>query len=621
MRPKGIIYMKNIIMKRINSALICLVAVMLLAGCGGKDLGSAISDGAENASAQTSDDNGNKDETPEKTPEKKTRTADLTSGEGITGYLAGEWTLFDRDTGKDHGTLSIQKDGSFEFTRLSDKAKCSGTLSFNYNRSEKGEEPDGFCMDLDDCRELLPDGYELYGDEGTGGIFHIGTFGNEDYLYLKEIGNGDSVVSMYVFNTKENSDSIGDWSYDWLFYRDNDQENPADVKEGETFYAWAWETDDDGVWLQPMKDHEYETEEDYTGWRYMGGYFTETDNIGVAHYGITKDTDLKELVNTRDWDSGYPLMMCEVTVDKDGDVTKLRDIDIVMYDSYDMGDVEPEFSYKGTIFTIDGYDIDIRETVPAANAITDARRVGDWIIVDGHINPNTGTYLFYNIYDGMIDNFEYEVDGANLIWQGDDLSTAVYQNYNDIYDIWGHPIGHVQDGELYGLSFKDKNTIVAKCWIVDDIGREKEFTEEFEYEPCDAAVWAYYEYMLGGGRQWRRLKDMAGDATALVMEYLPEKLFGRMPYPVEFEKGALDKVVVVPLADDAKVTIEPLLPGDEKQKITEEAQKGRAVVFDVTVSEGIPAAMITVKAPGHDKATWEVVMMSGKNPQMSTFIK
>ena len=114
---------------------------------------------------------------------------------------------------------------------------------------------------------------------------------------------------------------------------------------------------------------------------------------------------------------------------------------------------------------------------------------------------------------------------------------------------------------------------------------------------------------------------MAGDATALVMEYLPEKLFGRMPYPVEFEKGALDKVVVVPLADDAKVTIEPLLPGDDKQKITEEAQKGRAVVFDVTVSEGIPAAMITVKAPGYDKATWEVVMMSGKNPQMSTFIK
>ena len=67
--------------------------------------------------------------------------------------------------------------------------------------------------------------------------------------------------------------------------------------------------------------------------------------------------------------------------------------------------------------------------------------------------PNISTYLFYNITDGLIDYFEYQIDGANLIWQGDDLSTAVYQQYNDIYDIWGRPIGHIQEGELYELSF------------------------------------------------------------------------------------------------------------------------------------------------------------------------
>lgn len=609
-----------------KTGLIYIAVAVLLAGCDGGNIQSDPSDTPQNVKETTESakiDGKDKSESGKKKKpgKKKDKTVDLTSQEGITSYLAGEWTLFDRDTGKDYGTLLLQKNGSFEFTRLSDEAKGTGTLSFEHNLSKNGEEPDFFKLDFDECSKLLPAGHEPYGNEGTSGTFHVGTFGNEDYLYLREIGNGDSVISMNVFNTKDNPISMGDWSRDWLFYRDNDTENPAEMIEDDTFYAWAWETDEDGVWLQPMTDHEYETEEDYTGWRYMGGYFTETDNIGVAHYGITKDTDFKELVNTRDWNSGYPLMMCEVTVGRDYNVTKLRDIDIVMYDSYYMGEIEPEFSYKGTSFIIDGYEIDVTEFAPAANAITDAKRVGDWIIIDCHINPNIGTYLFYNIIDGLIDYFEYQIDGANLIWQGDDLSTAVYQQYNDIYDIWGHHIGHIQDGELYELSFKDKNTIAAKCWIIDDIGREKEFTEEFEYEPCDRAVWAYYEYMLGGGRQWRRLIDMAQDATALVIVDPPEKICGRMPYPVEFEKGALDKVALVPLVDDASVTIESILPGGKNRKTTEEAEKGRAVVFDVTVSEGIPAANILVKAPGHSKATWDVMLLSGKNPQMSTFIK
>lgn len=601
---------------RVLRTTVIICALAMLCACKNKTEPAELNNGA------TANNN-----EPKETTEKPeiSEKIDLGTKHGIRSYLEGDWSLLDRDTGEDYGTLSLRKDGSFEFTRLSDKAEGSGKISFEYNHSEKGDEPDGFRIDFYDCKELLPEGYELYGDEGTGGIFHIGTFGNEDYLYLKEIGNGDSVVSMYIFNTKGDRASIGDWSYDWLLYRDDDKENPADVKENETFYAWAWETDEDGVWLQPMTEHEYETEEDYTGWRYMGGFFTETDNIGVAHYGITKKTDFSDLVNKSAWDSGYPLMMCEVTVDGDSNVTKLRDIDIVMYDSYDMGELEPDFSYKGTTFIVDGYEIDVTKFAPAANAITDARRVGDWIIVDCHINPDIGTYLFYNIPDGLIDYFEYRIDGANLIWQGDDLSTAVYQNYNDIYDIWGHPIGHIQDGELYELSFKDKNTIVAKCWIVDDTGREKEFTEEFEYEPCDGAVWAYYEYLLGGGRQWRRLKDMAGDAAALIIVNPPEKISGRMPYPVEFEKGALDKVAVIPFADDATVTIESTipgaLPGDSKPKNTEKAEKGRAVVFDVTVSEGMPAAQISVKAPGYDTATWDVVQISGRIPQMSTFIK
>ncbi|MCR5733340.1 MAG: hypothetical protein K6G22_01925, partial [Lachnospiraceae bacterium] len=528
--------------------------------------------------------------------------------------ISGDWTLFDRETGEDHGTLSIGADGSFTFTRLSDNATGSGTLSFEYNLANKGDEPDGFRMDFDDCRQLVPEDMELYGNEGTGGVFHIGTFGNEDYLYLKEIGNGDSVVSAYVFNTNADADGIEEWSwsYDWLFYRDNDTENPAEVMEDDTFYAWAWETEDDGVWLQPMTEHTYEAEEEYSEWKYLGGYFSETDNIGIAYYGITDDTDLTGLVNTHDWDSGYPLMMCEVTVDEEGNVDTLSDIDIVMYDSYYMGDIEPDYSYRDTTFTVDGFDIDITQYAPAATAITDAKRVGEWIIVECHNNPNINTYLFYNIPNGLLDVFEYQIEGANLIWQGDDLSTAVYQQYNSIYDIWGHKIGSIQEGELYELSFKDENTVAAGCWIVDEAGREKEFTKEFEYEPCDGAVWAYFEYLTGGGKQWRHLKEMADNAPALIIINPPEMIRGWMPGSTEYEKGALDTVAVIPLFDDSRVKIGSL---------KEDVKRGRAMLIEVTVPEGISEDTITVESPGAKKAVWEIGTLSGRYPQMSTFIR
>ncbi len=603
-------------MKRKSFAifLVCLMSASLLAGCA-KSTDSDLKDKIENIGedAGSKEEGGAAEDDRDVTADHAAEfNADLTSEKGILAFLSGDWTLFDRKTGEDHGTLSIGEDGSFTFTRLSDKATGSGTLSFEYNLADKGAEPDGFRLDFDDCRQLVPKELELYGNEGTGGVFHVGTFGNEDYLYLKEIGNGDSVVSVYVFNTDEDESAIGNWAYDWLLYRDNDVENPADVITDDTFYAWAWETDDDGVWLQPMKEHTYETAEEYSECKYLGGWFNETDNIGIGHYVITDDTDLTGLINTHDWESGYPLMMCEVTVDKDGNVDTLSDIDLMMYGSYYMGDIEPEYSYSGTTFTVNGYDIDITKYAPAANAIMDAKRVGEWIIVDCHINPNTGTYLFYNIPNGFMDYFEYQIDGANLIWQGDDLSTAVYQQYNSIYDIWGHEIGYIQEGELYSLSFKDKNTISAKCWIIDEIGREKEFTKEFEYEPCDNAVWAYYEYLLGGGKQWRHLKEMADGASALIIIDPPEMMRNRMPLPEAYEKGALNTVAVVPLFDDSRVRI-----GSYKEDVA----RGRAALIDVTVPEGISEDTITVESPDGGKAVWEIGILSGRYPQMSTFIR
>ena len=76
---------------------------------------------------------------PKETTEKPeiSEKIDLGTKHGIRSYLEGDWSLLDRDTGEDYGTLSLRKDGSFEFTRLSDKAEGSGKISFEYNHSEK----------------------------------------------------------------------------------------------------------------------------------------------------------------------------------------------------------------------------------------------------------------------------------------------------------------------------------------------------------------------------------------------------------------------------------------------------------------------------------------------------
>ena len=45
------------------------------------------------------------------------------------------------------------------------------------------------------------------------------------------------------------------------------------------------------------------------------------------------------------------------------------------------------------------------------------------------------------------------------------------------------------------------------------------------------------------------------------------------------------------------------------------------MLIDVTVPEGISEDTITVESPDGGKAVWEIGILSGRYPQMSTFIR
>lgn len=622
--------------KRLFVGTIGILLIVKLCGCGGKADNSAPADKAAELKdfAEAAEESDKKPEVPDNNlnEEKEDAKIGLDSEKAIISFLAGDWTLLDCDTGDDCGKLSIKEDGTFVYLRLSDNVSGRGELSFGHSMASEKEEPDEFRMEFDSIEEFAP-GVEFYSDygsaESTSGIFHIGCSESVDYLYLKEIGNGDSAVSMYVFNIDAD---MGEREYllnKWLFYRDSGGRNVGKLKKDESFYAWAWERDKGengtGVLLQPMNVHEYETYEDYTNRKFTGGYFGETGDIGIVHYELSADADLNGIFATREWNSGYPLMMCNVSVDEDGIITRLSDVDLSLYNIYDMGELKPEFSYHDMTFIIEGYEIDMHEFAPAATAITDCIMAGDWIIVECHVNPNMNVYEFYNINDGIMDYFEYEIDGTNLIWQGDDLSTAVYTKYNEIYDFWGNQIGYVRDGEIYELAFIDETTVGARCRIIDEIGQELEFTEKYEYEPHDRAAFLYYEYMLGGSRQWKKLmEDAPKDAVALVMVNPPDKMLSRLSYSDVYGEGGLDTVVVVSLTDGQRVFIEPSEPNESPNAWVRGGDhyvdKGDAAVFDVTVPEGISTETLVVHTTGNGEVLWNISQLSGRIPQMSTFL-
>ena len=607
-----------------------LVAGVMLCGCNAKqrdvDFADKLGKMTEKDKASDKDAKKETGKKSGKSKEKNPQTeADLTSEDGIRKYLAGDWTLYDRKNREDFAVLSLKADGSFEFVRNKDKAKASGTLSFKNQLSKPGEEPDMYSMQFDGLEEFVPAEDDFYvasgSNEASGGIFHFGAVGDEDYLYLKEIGNGESAVTMYVFNPGDPHEP--DWPNNWLFYRANEGDGEIAPSENDTFTAWAWEIDEDqaGVWLQKMDAHEYEAYDDYSNRKFTGGYFSEESDPGAAYYEYADDVDFSGILHYDEYNIGYPLMMCEVTTDQNGAVKKITDVDLALYNVYDLGELPQDYSYKDMTFTINGFDIDMHEAVPAATAIMDCRQVGDWIIVECHVNPHYSAYEFYNVNDGLIGYFQYEIVGANLIWQGDDLSTAVYTQYNEVYDFWGHPIGSVQEGEIYELSFINETTVGAKCWIVDEIGREKEFTQEFEYEPCDSAVFSFYESVLGGSRQLRRFLDSAPDnASALVIVNPPEIIQNRLAYPVDYEPGALDKVTVVSLTDNQEQYIAPIDPGSSGyHPDIRKPKKGEAIVYNVTVPEGMPVDEICV-ATNECDLFWDVWTLSGRIPQMSTYL-
>ncbi len=127
-----------------------------------------------------------------------------------------------------------------------------------------------------------------------------------------------------------------------------------------------------------------------------------------------------------------------------------------------------DFSFEGTTFRYGEHDYDVTSRVEAINSILSAVPVGEKIVVVCHTGPKNEVYC---IFDTVSKSFVDDLKGNHLIWYNDDITTAIYACWSDIYRYDGSIIKSYDLAEnelIYDLTFSDNNTKLVVTITCDD---------------------------------------------------------------------------------------------------------------------------------------------------------
>lgn len=115
-----------------------------------------------------------------------------------------------------------------------------------------------------------------------------------------------------------------------------------------------------------------------------------------------------------------------------------------------------------TTIYIDRKSWDFAEQYPSLKGFEDTGTAGNYFVAFGSLGEKNGLYVVFNFVAGtLLKTFP----GNNLIWQGDDLSTAVYSYRSDVYALNGTKLAALDlasGEEISGLAFApDGVSIIA----------------------------------------------------------------------------------------------------------------------------------------------------------------
>ncbi len=126
------------------------------------------------------------------------------------------------------------------------------------------------------------------------------------------------------------------------------------------------------------------------------------------------------------------------------------------------------FSFEGTTFRYEEQDYDVTSRVKSINSILAVIPVGEKIVIECHVGPKNGAYC---IFDTVSKSFETDLIGNHLIWYNDDITTAIYSFWSDVYTYDGKIIKSYDLPEnkfIYDLAFTDNNTKLCVTIVCDD---------------------------------------------------------------------------------------------------------------------------------------------------------
>ena len=116
-----------------------------------------------------------------------------------------------------------------------------------------------------------------------------------------------------------------------------------------------------------------------------------------------------------------------------------------------------------TTIRLDRKSWDFAEQYPSLKGFKDVENVdNNYFVVTGNLGEKNDLYVIFNFRDGtLLKSFP----GNNLIWQGSDLSTAVYSYWSDVYALNGTKLAALElasGEEISGLAFApDGVSIIA----------------------------------------------------------------------------------------------------------------------------------------------------------------
>ena len=241
----------------------------------------------------------------------------------IIAFLEGVWIIRTNDTKRDtDSVLEFDPTGKTVYAFAGDERYIrAGTELFSSDESS-GITDDAIRFT---AYEATDDLIAQYGDNmmiySSDMQYLAGIYEEEDYLFLRELGNGLSVLDSSVLKEENMTGEYG-----WVFTRDNNAPLPDDeesrMRDGD-FYAFCWKKDGEAMLLQKV-----DVVKQTVDW-----YGEEIDTLRIRPVFDYSSMQI-HLYNSDVIPERFAPGLYRVTVDTSGTITDLESFAYIGYGAY-----------------------------------------------------------------------------------------------------------------------------------------------------------------------------------------------------------------------------------------------------------------------------------------------